>query len=445
MSKLTLTKGIRTFTLIWFGQLISLTGSGLTSFALGVWVFQQTDSVTLFSLISLFTTLPGILISPLAGVLIDRWDKRWAMLLSDAGAGLSILALMLLLWFGQLKIWHIYLVVGISSTFNTLQWSALSAATTLLVPKEQLGRASGMVQFADATAQTISPTLAAILVATLQLKGLLLVDVASFIFSLVTLLLVRFPKLETTIVSKAKHQSLLHEFAVGWTFIKERPGLLGLMIFFVTNNLVMGIVIVLIQPLVLAFTSVTMLGIVMSIGGCGMIVGSLLMSLWGGGKRRIYNLFNFTFLGGLCILFAGLRPNVNVFFFTIFFYFFGMPLTAGSSQAIWQSKVPIDLQGRVFSIRRMIALASFPLAYAIAGPLADQIFKPLLKEGGLLSESLGGIFGVGEGYGIALLFIVLGILTMLVAGGAYFYPHLRRVEDELPDATPNAEQKNCTE
>ena len=148
---------MRIFTLIWFGQLISFIGFGLTRFALGVWVYRNTGSVTQFALISLFAILPSILLSPLVGVLVDRWNRRTCMILSDAGAGLSTLAIVLLLLVGRLEVWHIYLVVAVSSTFNAFQWPAYAAATTMLVPKQHLGRASGMVQLAEAIADETLP------------------------------------------------------------------------------------------------------------------------------------------------------------------------------------------------------------------------------------------------------------------------------------------------
>jgi MFS family permease len=143
---------MRTFVLVWVGQLISLLGTHLTGFALGVWVFQRTGSVTQFALISVCTTLPGIIISPLAGALVDRWERRWAMILSDSGAGLSTLVIALLLLSNHLEIWHIYIATAVGSIFNAFQWPAYTAAITLLVPKRHLGRASGMTQLGEAVA-----------------------------------------------------------------------------------------------------------------------------------------------------------------------------------------------------------------------------------------------------------------------------------------------------
>ncbi len=425
---------LQVFILIWFGQLVSLIGSGLTSFALGVWVYQSTGSVTQFALISLSTTLPLIAISPLAGALIDRWNRRWVMILSDSGAGLSTLAIALLLAAGHLEIWHIYLATAVSSSFSAFQWPAYTATTTLLVPKQHLGRTSGMTQLGRAVAQLISPVLGGVLLVTIQLQGLILLDFATFLFALVTLLSVRFPKAKSIATREAGKGSLLRETAYGWTYITARPGLLGLLIFFAASNFLLGVVQVLVTPLVLSFASPAVLGTVLSIGGSGMLVGSLVMSTWGGPQRRMNTVFGFTLLIGLCILAAGLRPSAPLFALAAFLFFFSLPIVNASSQAIFQRKVAPDVQGRVFALNGAIAGAAMPLAYVVAGPLADQVFEPLMAPDGIFARSIGRLIGVGPGRGIGLLFIVMGALTMLATIAAYQYPRMRLVEDELPDA-----------
>ncbi|MDF5712393.1 MAG: MFS transporter [Rhizonema sp. NSF051] len=425
---------MQVFILIWFGQLVSLIGSGFTSFSLGIWVYQSTGKVTQFALISLFTSLPGILISPLAGALVDRWDRRSCMLIADTGAGLSTLLIALLLNANRLEVGHIYLAVAVSATFNAFRWPAYGATTTLLVPKQHLGRASGIVHMAEAASRLISPMLAGLLVVTIRLEGVILIDCVTFLFAMVTLMLVRFPKPKITVENKVEKGSLLHETTYGWTYITARPGLFGLLIFFAVSNFFIGVVTVLVTPLVLAFTSAAVLGTVLSIGGSGMLVGGLVMSAWGCPKNRVHSILGLTLLGGLCMLFAGLMPSVPVFFVVTLIYYFSVPMINGCDQAIWQSKVPPNVQGRVFAVRSMLAWASLPLAYLIAGPLADQVFEPLLAVGGSLAGSVGQIIGVGRGHGIALLFTVMGILDMLTVMGGYLYLPLRLLEEQLPDA-----------
>ena len=425
---------MRTFFVVWFGQLISLFGSQLTSFALGVWVYQNTDSVTQFALISFFTMLPGLVISPLAGALVDRWNRRWVMILSDSVAGLSTLCIALLVVTGQLQIWHIYLATSISSLSSAFQWPAYIASTTLLVPKKHFSRASGMTQLSQALALLLAPMCGGFLVILIQLQGVILLDFATFLLAMLTLLIVKFPKPKTTTAGKLGKGSLVKESIYGWRYILARPGLIGLLMFFAISNFAASTAEVLFIPLVLSFTSANVLGIVVSIGSSGMLIGSLFMSIWGGLKRRIYGVLGFSILLGLGIFLVGVKTSVVLITVGVFMAFFTIPMTNSSSNAIWQTKVALDVQGRVFAIRRMFAWSSRPLAYLVAGPLADKIFEPLMIVDGPLASSIGQLIGTGPGRGIGLMFMVMGIFTMLTTIIAYQYAPLRLVEDHLPDA-----------
>ena len=425
--------GMGVFFLVWFGQLISLIGSGLTSFALGVWVYQRTGSVTQFSLILLSAMLPSILISPVAGALVDRWNRRWCMILSDSGAGITTVAIALLLTTGSLEIWHIYLAVSLSSICKAFQLPAYTASTSSLVPKEFLPRASGIVKSAEACAQLISPLLAGILLATIQLQGIILIDFATFLFAITTLLVVRFPNVKTITISELEKSSLWREALEGWTYITVRPGLLMLLILFALDNFVTGLVEVLLTPLVLSFASVTVLGTIQSIGGAGMLLGSLAMSIWGGPRLLIRGIFAFDLLAHLCILAFGLRTSTELFALANFILFFSLPLINGWSNAILLRKVAPDIQGRVFATINMICWSCIPAAYVVAGPLAERIFEPLMATNGLLAGSIGQIIGVGSGRGIGLLFITMEIIAILVTVVVYRYPRLRFMERELPD------------
>ncbi|MBA3947797.1 MAG: MFS transporter [Herpetosiphonaceae bacterium] len=429
---------MRIFLTVWVGQLVSLVGSGMTRFGLAVWVYERTGSVTQLSLIALFATLPALLLSPIAGALVDRWDRRWAMILSDSGAGFCSLAIALLLFMGWLNVWSIYLLVGISAAFSAFQWPAYSAATTLLVPAKQLGRASGLVQLSQAIAQIFAPSLAGVLVVLIKLQSVVLIDVATFIFSLITLLIIRFPRPMTTEQSGGR-SSLRKEAVYGWTYITARPGLLALLLFFAGTNFTLGFVPTLLTPLVLSFASPQVLGTVSTIAGLGMLLGSLLMSAWGGPRRRVYGVLLFTLLQGVVLLLGGLQPSTTLVAGAAFLFLFATPFILGSSQAIWQSKVAPDVQGRVFAVRRMIAISATPLAYVLAGPLADRVFEPLLAPHGALAPTLGQLIGVGRGRGIGLMLIGLGILTGLTVLAGFLYPHLRNVEDELPDVVISAQ------
>jgi MFS family permease len=430
-------KGVRTFVAVWLGQLVSTVGSGLTSFALGVWVYQETGSTTLFALNLLAFALPNLLLSPISGVAADRWDRRLVMIMSDCGAALSTFAAGLLIFTGSLEVWHVYLLTAVNAAFTSFQWPAYSAATTLLVPKEHLGRAGGMVQIGEAISQLISPAVAGALMVTVGLEGVVVLDFATFLFAIGTLVFVRFPQPEETEEGKAGRGSFWKEFFYGWQYITARPGLFGLLMIFAANNFFFGLMYPLLVPMLLEMTTADVVGYLFSLVGVGMLVGTVVMSLWGGPKRRIHGVLGFMMVQGFFMIFLGIRPSLVIMSIAGFLMMFMNPIINGSSQALWQSKVAVDVQGRVFAVRRMFAWIAMPMAYILAGPLADYVFNPLLVEGGALAESVGKVIGVGQGRGSGFLFIWLGCLTLLVSFLGYIYPRVRLVEDELPDAVPD--------
>ena len=425
-----------TFTIIWLGQVVSLVGSGLTSFALGVWVFERTGSATQFALIGLAAVVPRVLLSPLAGTIVDRWDRRWVMIIADIGAGLSTMLVMLLLATNQLELWHIYALTMANAAFGTVQWPAFTAVTTLLIPKNNLGRANGMVQFGRAASEILAPALAGVLMGLIQLEGVILIDVATFVFAVGTLLLVRFPQPEVSAESAGEKGSLWRDLTYGWRYIFARPGLRDLLIFFAAVNFLWGMVGALIVPLVLGWTSSEMLGLLISIAGVGMLAGSLIMSVWGGPRRRIHGVLTFELLSGVCFMLIGLQPSFWLVAVGVFGAHATIAIVFGSNQAIWQSKVAPDIQGRVFATQQMIARAAAPLAYLLAGPLADRVFEPLLAPDGGLAASIGQVVGTGAGRGIGLLFVLMGVVKILVSLAGWMNPHIRHVEDDLPDAIP---------
>ena len=438
MTQETADQGMRTFTIIWFGQLISFIGSGLTQFALSVWVFQKTNSITLFGLILLFSTLPGILLFPITGALIDRWDRRIVLILSDSVAALATLSVIALLFTGQLAVWHIYVATAVISTASSFQYPAFSASVTLLVPQKKLGRAGGMMQFNEATMSILAPLLAGVLMAQFPIQNVILIDFATFLVALLTLLIVRIPNPKKTAESSpGQKKSLLREAAYGWSYLRARSGLVALLLFFAAFNLTRGMAQVLFMPLVLSFGSTVSLGTIMAIGGTGMLLGSLVMSAWGGPTRRVRGVLGLGLLYGVFIALFGIRPFVPLFAVAAFFTLFIIPILSATNQVIWQTKIAPEVQGRVFATRSMLAWSTAPIAYLIAGPLADNVFEPLMAVGSPLANSLvGQIIGVGPGRGIGLMYIVIGLLPIIAATAAYLYPRLRLLEDELPDAIP---------
>lgn len=428
--------GFSAFTITWLGQVVSLVGSGLTSFALGVWVFQSTGSPALFAYIGLFAVLPKVIFSPIAGALVDRLDRRKVMILADAGAGLSTLFVAFMLFTDRLELWHIYLSSAASSLCGTFQWPAYTAAVTQLVPKEHLGRANGMIQFGRAAAEIFSPLMAGVLVLRIQLEGVILIDAATFIFAMLTLAVVRFPRLEKT-PDAGGWGAFSQDLTFGWRYILARRGLLNLLFFQTTVNFIWGMVGALIVPMILSFTTSDRLGAVITIAGMGMLAGSLLMSAWGGPKRRINGIIAFEIMSGVCFILMGLRPA----FWLVALGAFGAHVTIavvfGSNQALWQTKVELENQGRVFAAQQMIASLASPLAYLLAGPLAERLFEPFMLSSSALSKGMGLLVGTGAGRGIGLMFVLMGLVKVLISVLGYLNPRVRLVEDQLPDAVQN--------
>jgi len=431
--------GMRAFFTIWTGQLVSLIGSQLTGFAMGVWVYQQTRSVLLLALVQVAQQAPYVLLSPIAGVLADRWNRRTAMIVSDFGAGLAVLAAGALYLTHHLQIWMVIPINLWMASFNTLMWPSVTASVTLLVPKKHYGRANGFVQLGEALPQIAGPALAGALYVAIHLGNMALIDFATYAFSVLLLLLfVRIPNPERTSQGQAAKGSLWKEMRFGWDYITARKGLLALLLFFLATNFLSGVMSPLLVPLILDNWDASTLGYISTLMGVGMLGGTLVMSAWGGGKRKIFTLLGAAALIGLFLSAVGLRAYLPLLIVCGIGVMFFSPFTNACSQAIWQAKVAPDVQGRVFAVRRAIAWSSGIIAPLLAAPLADYIFKPGMATGGILAPILGPIFGYGASRGIGVLISLVGLLTTGVAIIAWFTPLVRRVELDLPDHAPVA-------
>ncbi len=436
--------GIRTFFTIWFGQLVSLLGSQLTGFAMGVWVYDQTHSVSMLAFTQVALQAPYVILSPLAGVFADRWNRRTAMIISDAGAGLSVLAAGVLFITNHLQPWMVILINLWMSTFHTLMWPSFTAATSLLVPKKHYGRASAFTQLGEALPAIIGPAVAGALYASIQLGKMALIDFASYAFAvLVMLAFVRIPNPATTIQDAKGKTSFWKDMRFGWDYIVARKGLLALLLFFLTINFLSGVIGPLITPLILDNWDAATLGYLGTLMGVGMLIGTLVMSAWGGTRRKIFTLLAAGLLDGLFLFGAGLRASLPLLAICGFGIMFTGPFMKASSQAIWQAKVAQDVQGRVFAIRRAIAWSSGIVSPLLAAPLADYLFKPGMASGGVLAPVLGPIFGVGASRGVGVMVSLVGVLSVITVIVAANVSRLVRVELDLPDhdviAQPSAE------
>jgi MFS family permease len=227
---------------------------------------------------------------------------------------------------------------------------------------------------------------------------------------------------------------MLQETTYGWKYIMGRPGLAALMLLFALSNFTTEMTVVLFTPLILSFATTAQLGLTMSLSASGFLAGGILMSIWGGPRRRLRIVIIFMILLGLFSALIGLRASMSLIIICGFLATLCVPILSSSNQVIWQKKVAADVQGRVFAIRRTILLVTPLLTYVVAGPLVDHVFEPIMAINGPLAGSIGQILGMGPGRGIGLLFVSMGLLLVLITAISCLSPHLRRVEDELPDA-----------
>jgi len=428
--------GMTTFTIIWVGQIVSLLGTAMSGFALTLWAYEITGKATPLALVGFFFITPMTLLGPIVGTLVDRGNRKLMMMLSDLAAAVNTAIIFILFTTNSLEIWHLYITATIGGIFNGFQWPAFSAAITMMIPKGQYARANGMLEMAGPASQILAPLLAGALIVPIGLKGILIIDLVSASAAIGTLLFANIPQPPKTEEGQAGEGGLLKEAAYGFRYIFARPSLLGLQMVFLFGNLFLNISFAVFAPMILARTGndEIIFGSVQSAGAIGGVAGGVLMSIWGGPKRRIHGvLLGWSSLGLLGLMVLGVSQTLPMWIAGIIL--FGIPgaVINGSNQAIWQSKVAPDVQGRVFATRRLIAWLVTPLSQLVAGPLADQVMEPAMALNGSLSPIFGSIVGTGPGAGIGLMFLISGLFTTLTGLSGYLFPAVRDVEGLLPD------------
>lgn len=423
--------GLRNFAIVWAGQLVSGAGSGLTGFALPVWIYERTGSAEAFGLLYFAALAPGVLLAPFAGALVDRWDRRSVLVASDAAAALLTVLIAVLVFTGTFELWHLIAISAAGSAVGSFQYPAFVGALGSLVPRRHYTRAVGMMQTADAVTGILTPLVAGVLVVTVGLAGILVLDVATFLVAAATLLVVRIPRPER---APGAPQGLVADALEGWAFVRQHPGLLALLLYFPVANLGSGMINPLFGPLVLSFATPAQLGAVLSAGSVGMLLGGLAMSTWGGPKRRILGVAGGQAL--ICVFLAliGLRPSLPLVAAGLFLVLMVSPVAQACSQGIWLAKTPPAMIGRVFAMRRMLSMSTMPLAALAAGPLAERVFNPLMAGDGALAGSAGAVLGTGPGRGIGLMFLAIAGYLLVLTAALYLNPRVRRVEDDVPDA-----------
>jgi MFS family permease len=423
------------FIVIWFGQLVSVLASSMSHFALTIWMYQQTQSATALAMMQVAFITPFLLLSPLAGVMVDRYNRKLMMMVSDLAAGLSTVMLLILFATGHMQFWYLYVAQVLNGIGNTFQWPAYSAAISTMVPKQQYGRANGLMSLLDGGPGVLAPLLAGALLPFIKIQGIMLIDVATFILAIGALLIVYVPQPPRTEEGQKGAGSMWKEAGYGFKYIFARPSLLGLQLIFLFGNLFAGIGWAVFAPMILARTNSNSLifGSVQTAGALGGIAGGLVMSAWGGFKRKVHGVLAGHMLVGACSVVIGIAAGLPLWIPFMVLTSALIPLINTSNQSIWMSKVAPDLQGRVFSARRLIAWVTNPISPIIGGTLADYVLEPAMKNQTGFASLLGPIFGTGPGAGMGVLFAICGFFAIVVGLTGYFIDPIRHAETRLPD------------
>jgi MFS family permease len=435
------------FWIVWAGQLVSLLGSGMTQFALTIWVFRETGRATELALLGVFFMVPLLVMSPVVGVMVDRYNRKLMMMLSDLAAGVTTVLIFALYLSGDLEVWHLYVNAAINGIFQGFQWPAYSAALAVMVRKEEYVRVNSMLEIVGPASGIVSPILGGAIIGLGDTGGfdglvfIMLIDIATFVAAIGSLLFIYIPQPARSEAGEEAAGGFFREAIYGFKYILARPPLLALQGVFMLGNFFFSMASgTLLAPMLLARTSSNawIYGASQTIGAVGMVIGGVAIGAWGGFKRRIHGVllgWAFSFVG---ILITGLgRPEpawmMGIWAVGIFVGALVVTLINGSNQAIWMAKVSPDVQGRVFSARRLIAWVANPLAALMAGPLADYVMEPAMREGGAGVDLFGWLVGTGPGAGMSLLFVFTALIGLCISLGSYLIPMVRDVEDILPD------------
>ncbi|UQZ32658.1 MFS transporter [Paenibacillus sp. PK3_47] len=420
-------RGFGSFLLLWSGQLVSAVGSGLTAFGLGVYLYQQTGQVSAMALVTLLAFMPSLLLSPVAGVLADRYDRRLLMVLGDSLSATGLVFILLCLLNGEAQLWQICVGVTISSVFSSLLDPAYKATVTDLLTEEQYTKASGLVQVAGSAKYLISPALAGFLLTVSDVKLLLILDICTFFVTAASTLAVRRGFASERLAGQTG--SFIREFREGWNAVAVNRGVLVLVIMTSVVTFFLGFIETLTMPLVLSFTDSAILGTLETIIALGMLAASVVIGLFPIRKNFVRILAVSLFCGGLFIAVFGLRENIILLGISGFLFFATLPFTNTSLDYLVRTNIDNSVQGRAWSLIGLVSQLGFIAAYMLSGVLADHVFTPLLVDGGELAGSVGRIIGTGSGRGTGLLIIIAGLLLSVAAVILYHMKSIKRLEN----------------
>lgn len=397
---------MKKFMMIWFSELVSSIGSGMTAFALSIYVYQLTGSVSYVSLVTLLAFLPTILLSPVGGVLADRYDRRLLMIIGDFCSGLGLLFVFWNIQTGAERMLPILIGVAFNAVFVALLEPAYRATITDLLSEEEYAKASGMVQMAGNARYLISPALAGILLAVADIRLILLIDISTFFLTVTMVAMVR-----KTIQKPVQRESIGFgkEMGQGLSMITKNKGVSALVFIMAFVCFFMGFVQTLMAPMVLAVSDAKTVGILESVCAVGLLVGSIWIGIVGIKKDYARVLCIAGIFCGLFIVMSGVNQSLIITGGGIFLFFMCLPFMNTSAEVMIRVSIPNEMQGRVWGMISLLTQAGTVIAYALCGILADYVFEPLFMEGGLLEGSVGRIIGTGQGRGIGFLLILAGI------------------------------------
>ncbi|SFS02582.1 MFS transporter [Anaeromicropila populeti] len=405
-------KSFHKFLIIWLGELISCIGTGLTAFGLQNYVFHNMQTATSVSLVVLCSFLPTVLLSPVGGVLADRFDRRLMMILGDLLSASGLIFILILILDGEIHLWQICIGVTISAVFAALMEPAYRATVTDLLTEDQYSKASGLVQLASSAKYLVSPVIAGFIMHAFNIKVILCIDILTCATTVLATLFVK-NNLET-VKKNVQKQSFIKELKEGWSAVRESQGVFILIILISVVTFYTGFIQTLFTPMILSFSNSKTLGIVESVGAIGMLISSLLIGMFTITKKYSRELVLGIGAMGVFVILLGLKPDIYFIIGAAFLLFASLPFINSATEVLIRKSIANEKQGRVWGMVGIISQLGYICAYAIAGILADHVFNPLLMEGGALVSSFGKVFGTGEGRGIGLLISVSGVLLIVM-------------------------------
>jgi len=413
----------------------SAIGTGMTQFALTIWIWQQTQETMDLALLSVFFQIPQIFIALFAGLIVDRFNRQYLMILSDLGVALCTVLIGLLYSTHHLALWHLYALAVAYGCGGQIQELAFSSSISLIVSKEHYARVSSMRTLVSYTSAIIAPALVGSLYPALGLMGIIAIDLATFLVGVGTVLMVRIPKPQNTEMEKLNSKTIWQQLFWGINYILLRPSLLAMTVAFCLFLFTYQMSETLYQPMILARTggNAQILSMVVIAAGIGGVVGGVAWSILDGTERKVNGML-MGFIGvGLGGILVGLSQITWIWMVAMFFAASIVPLTYSSSYAVWYAKVEPEVQGRVLAAAHTLGLIVGAFASLMAGILADGVFEPAMRSNGLITSIFAPLLGTDSGAGIALLYIIASMGMVLIGVCGYAFPTLRNAEELLPD------------